>query len=77
MLARNSEFKNNISKDLLNKLAFSASTSDLLMRYKQFKYNEHFYTQERGVAFEQHLHQNLDNYLEHPLSYYKEYEFKS
>jgi len=73
----NEEFKQNISKDLLNKIAFSASTSDLLMRYKKFKYNNHSYTQERGVAFEQHLHQNLDNYLEHPLEYYKDYETKS
>jgi hypothetical protein len=73
----NQEFKKNIAKDLLNKIAFSASTSDLLMRYKKFKYNNHNYTQERGVAFEQHLHQNLDNYLEHPLEYYKEYEKKS
>jgi hypothetical protein len=73
----NQEFKRKISKDLLNKLAFSASTSDLLMRYKQFKYNNHSYTHERGVAFEQHLHQNLDYFLEHPLSYYKEYEQKS
>jgi len=72
----NQQFKRNISKDLLNKLTFSASTSDLLMRYKQFKYNNHNYTQERGVAFEQHLHQNLDNYLEHPLNYYKEFEYK-
>jgi hypothetical protein len=73
----NHVFKQNIAKDLLNKIAFSASTSDLLMRYKKFNYNNHSYTQERGVAFEQHLHQNLDNYLEHPLEYYKEYERKS
>ena len=25
---------NNLSKDMLNKLSFSASTNDLLMRYK-------------------------------------------
>lgn len=73
----NHVFKQNISKDLLNKIAFSASTSDLLMRYKKFKYNNHSYTQERGVAFEQHLLQNVDNYLEHPLEYYKEFERKS
>lgn len=70
-------YKQNISKDLLNKLAFSASTNDLLIRYKKFKYNNHSYTHERGVAFEQHLHQNLYNYLEHPLEYYKEFEKES
>jgi hypothetical protein len=69
-----SEFKNNISKDLLNKLSFSASTSDLLIRYKTIEYNGLTYTQERGVAFETHLHQNLNGFLEHPLQYYESYE---
>jgi len=73
----NQTFKQNIAKDLLNKLAFSASTSDLLIRYKKFKYNNYSYTHERGVSFEQHLLQNVDNYLEHPLEYYKEFEQKS
>ena len=73
----NQHFIENLGKDLLNRLSFSASTSDLLMRYKQFKYNNHYYTQERGVAFEQQLHENLENYLEHPLEYYKSFELKS
>lgn len=73
----NQEFKKNIAKDLLNKLSFSASTSDLLVRYKMYRYKDKLYTQERGVEFEKQLHENLNNYLEHPLSYYKEYESKS
>jgi hypothetical protein len=68
------EFKYNISKDLLNKLSFSASTSDLLIRYKTIEYNGLNYTQDRGVAFETHLHQNLNNFLEHPLQYYESFE---
>jgi hypothetical protein len=67
-------YRANISKDLLNKLSFSASTSDLLMRYKKFDYNGHSYTQERGSAFETHLHQNLNDFLEHPLGYYFPFE---
>jgi hypothetical protein len=70
----NEEYKANISKDLLNKLSFSASTSDLLIRYKTIKYNNHNYTQERGAAFEAHLHKNLNGFLEHPLGYYQSYE---
>jgi hypothetical protein len=73
----NQEFKKNIAKDLLNKLSFSASTSDLLVRYKMYHYKDKLYTQERGVEFEKQLHENLNNYLEHPLNYYKEYESKS
>jgi hypothetical protein len=68
------EYKANISKDLLNKLSFSASTNDLLIRYKTITYNGQNYTQERGAAFEAHLHQNLNNFLEHPLGYYKSFE---
>ena len=66
-----------LGKDLLNKLSFSASTSDLFMRYKQMEYNGRKYTQERGAQFEKQLHQNLKNYLEHPLGYYKNPELNS
>jgi hypothetical protein len=72
----NKEFQANISKDLLNKIAFSASTNDLLIRYKSIDYNNHSYTLERGAAFEAHLHQNLNNFLEHPLGYYQSFERK-
>ena len=67
----NKRFKDMLGKDLLNKLSFSASTSDLFMRYKQIEYMGKKYTQERGSEFEKQLHQNLNNYLEHPLGYYK------
>jgi len=70
-------FKENLGKDLLNKLSFSASTSDLFMRYKNMEYNGKKYTQERGTEFEKQLHQNLNNYLEHPLGYYKKPELLS
>ncbi len=69
-------YEANISKDLLNKLSFSASTNDLLIRYKTMNYNGHNYTLERGAAFEAHLHQNLNNFLEHPLGYYRDFEQK-
>jgi hypothetical protein len=70
----NSFFKSRLSKDLLNRLSFSASTSDLFMRYKELTYNGKQYTQERGSEFEKELHQNLQNYLEHPLGYYEKHE---
>lgn len=70
-------FKERLSKDLLNRLSFSASTSDLFMRYKQVVYYDKKYTQERGSEFEKELHENLNNYLEHPLGYYQEFERNS
>jgi hypothetical protein len=70
-------YKEMLGKDLLNKLSFSASTSDLFMRYKQMEYNGKKYTQERGSEFEKQLHQNLNNYLEHPLGYYERPELNS
>tara|TARA_B110000459_G_scaffold144032_1_gene156925 strand:- start:5053 stop:7266 length:2214 start_codon:yes stop_codon:yes gene_type:complete len=73
----NTFFKTRLSRDLLNRLSFSASTSDLFMRYKKIKYNGKSYTQERGSEFETELHQNLQNYLEHPLGYYEKYEKQS
>ncbi len=73
----NEQFKENLGKDLLNRLSFSASTSDLFMRYKTIEYGGKRYTQERGTEFEKQLHQNLNNYLEHPLGYYKQPELES
>jgi len=64
----------NLGKDLLNKLAFSASTTDLFFRYQTFKYNNHSYTKDRGYAFEEHLHENTENILQHALGYYKKPE---
>ncbi len=67
-------YKEMLGKDLLNKLSFSASTSDLFMRYKKMSYQGKQYTQERGSEFEKQLHKNLKNYVEHPLGYYKKPE---
>jgi hypothetical protein len=67
-------FSNQMAKDILNKLSFSTSTSDLLMRYQTTSYNNHLYTRERGVAFEEQLHENTNYLMDHTLGYYKKYE---
>jgi hypothetical protein len=46
--------------DLLNPLAFSIATSDLLFRYQSFKDGNYTYTKDRGYVFEQKLVQNLE-----------------
>ena len=66
-----------IAQDMLNKLSFTTSTSDLLMRYQTTIYNNRNYTRERGVAFEEQLHENTKNYLNHPLGYYAPLERKA
>ena len=70
----NKEYYNNLGKDLLNKLAFSASTNDIFFRYQKFNYNGITYPKDRGYAFEEQLHENTNRVLDHPLSYYKTYE---
>ncbi len=79
---KNNELKNrydtkygeNLGKDLLNKLAFSISTNDLFFRYRSFIYDHQQYTRDRGHAFEEHLHKNTENLLQHNLGYYEKYE---
>jgi hypothetical protein len=67
-------YRENISKDLLNKLCFSLSTNDLLFRYQSAIINGNKYTKDRGYAFEQQLHENTENMLDHSLGYYSQYE---
>lgn len=67
-------FSENLSKDLLNKLAFSASTTDLFFRYRSFEYNGRTYSKDRGYAFEEQLHENTENYLQHSLGFYEKPE---
>lgn len=70
----NPTYKANISKDLLNRLSFMASTNDIFIRYQKFEYKGHSYTKDRGYAFEDQLLQNTGNILDHDLGYYKDYE---
>ena len=71
------EYREKIAKDLLNKLCFSAASNDLLFRYQHVLINGYQYTKDRGYSFEQQLHDNTDNMLNHSLGYYKPYEAKA
>ena len=59
-----------MSKDLLNKLIFSAYSNDIFYRMKFNKYGN-TYTKDRGYAFEQQLHSNTEHVLDVPLGAYK------
>lgn len=70
----NPKYNRNISKDLLNKLSFSAYSNDLFVRFQTLKIGKNYYTKDRGYAFEQHLHQNTENVMNKPLNYFTKYE---
>ncbi|MGV3632418.1 MAG: patatin-like phospholipase family protein [Bacteroidota bacterium] len=63
-----------IAEDLLNKLAFSASSNDMFFRVKSFNYNKQVYTKDRGYSFEEDLDENTEGIMNHPLNYFKPYE---
>lgn len=68
------EHVNNMGKDMLNKLAFMASTNDIFIRYRTYKYGNHSYKIDRGYGFETQLNENTNSILDHTLGYYKRYE---
>lgn len=74
--AWNIDYRKNISKDMLNKLSFMATTNDIFIRYQKYRYNGFKYTIDRGHAFEQQLHKNTKNLMKHDLGYYTPYEKK-
>lgn len=68
------EHVNNMGKDMLNKLAFMASTNDIFIRYRTFDYAGQSYEIDRGYGFETQLNENTNSVLDHSLGYYKPYE---
>ena len=72
----NIKFRENISKDLLNRLSFSISTSDIFFRFQKVKINGNDYSKDRGYAFEQELISNLEGAFDRTIGSYKEPEKK-
>ncbi len=62
--------KENIGKDLLNRISFSLSTNDIFFRFHKAEHNGMYYTKDRGFAFEQELINNLDSTLDKSLGDY-------
>lgn len=61
---------NNISKDLLNSVAFTIITNDVFLPWSRFEYRGNVYTKDRGYIFEQQLNENTDSILDKPLGAY-------
>ncbi len=69
------EFFDEISSDLLNKLAFAASTNDLFFRYQTSSRGEDGVSYDRGQAFERDLNENTSNRLNVAMKSYQQLEY--
>lgn len=65
------EYRTNISKDILNPIAFTVATSEWLFPLKSFTVDGHKYSQDRGYAFEQRLKENTHSIMDKRLGDYK------
>ncbi|MFK8056911.1 MAG: hypothetical protein AB8F78_12385 [Saprospiraceae bacterium] len=61
----------NVGKDLLNSVAFSIVSKDLFLPSGSFEYEGQSYQKDRGYAFEQQLHENLDGRLNKSIGDYE------
>ncbi len=66
-----------ISKDLLNSLAFTIVTNDIFIPWATFKQSGHTYHKDRGYIFERQLNENTRGILNKSLSEYQEPERQS
>lgn len=63
-----------ISKDLLNSIAFSIVTNDIFIPIGSIEMGEHSYDYDRGYMFEKQLHENTHYRLDKTLADYKKPE---
>ena len=70
-------YKNNISMDLLNPLAFGIATTDMLFRFQSYRDGNNSYKKDRGWFFEKKLVENLNAFYDKRLKDYNEPEYKS
>ena len=76
-LTKKETYLDNISKDLLNKVAFNLAAHDIFLRYRKFVYNGEKYLKDRGFTFEEQLNKNTDNLLDKSLGDFVTPEFNS
>lgn len=71
------KYVEDISKDLLNRVAFSMVTHDLVLRHKKVSFNGRVYGKDRGFFFEQELNKNTRGLMNYTLGDYKQGELNS
>lgn len=67
-------YREKISQDLLNSVAFTIITNDVFLPWAFTEYQGKKYTKDRGYIFEQQLNENTDSILDKTLSSYREAE---
>jgi len=70
-------YMENISKDLLNSVAFNLASHDIFLRFKKREIDGKTYLMDRGYAFEQQLNANTNYILDKPLDSYVTPEYLS
>ncbi|MDZ4679007.1 MAG: patatin-like phospholipase family protein [Saprospiraceae bacterium] len=63
-----------ISKDLLNSIAFTIVTNDIFLPWARFQQSGHTYNKDRGYIFERQLNENTHGLLDKSLSDYRDPE---
>lgn len=69
-----SQYAENISKDLLNPILLSAATNDWFIRYQRLYDGEYSYSKDRATAFEEQLARNTDDAFNRRLRDYSQPE---
>ncbi|MEL6943517.1 MAG: patatin-like phospholipase family protein, partial [Bacteroidota bacterium] len=72
----NLDYTVDISKDLLNPVAFTIVTNDIFMPKGKFEVAGRKYTKDRGYIFEQQFSINTNHYLEKSLGDYRQAEMQ-
>ncbi|MCB0635990.1 MAG: patatin-like phospholipase family protein, partial [Lewinella sp.] len=67
-------YRDRISLDLLNSIAFTIVSTDLFLPWTHFTYAGQTYFKDRGYIFEEQLNENTEGILDHPLSAYRQDE---
>jgi hypothetical protein len=63
-----------ISKDLLNTVAFTMVSNDVFIPWSRFAYGSQYYFKDRAYAWEEQLNENTHGLLDKPLAAYREPE---
>ncbi|MEN0048197.1 MAG: patatin-like phospholipase family protein [Bacteroidota bacterium] len=73
----NEAYIKDVSKDLLNPVAFTIVANDIFMPKGTFKVGGKRYTKDRGYIFERQFNANTHHYLEKTLGDYQQAEFNA
>jgi len=69
-----SKYIENISKDLLNSIAFTIASNDLFIPFATFEHGGHTYKKDRGYVFENQLNENAGNVFDKNIRAYQQPE---